>query len=128
MMRTSVLSGNVFGCRGHRARQHTLHPRGGTQPTTHSRALSASAVGNARHSPTPGNQRNHQRTSPRVHPFHVSDHRSAFPVAEVAEAHLRIFPDRAGIEPDIIRRDLTVDPHLVVPTQFVFDVRYQTVS
>jgi len=58
-------------------------------------------------------------------PFHVSNHRAAFPIEEVTEAELRILPDCAGIEPLQIRGDLEVDPQLFMPTQSVFKVRYQ---
>jgi hypothetical protein len=107
-------------------RQETLHPRGGT-PANNPLACFVGVSGRER-TPLPRHQETKETTKElrRVsHPFHVSDHRGAFPVAEVAEADLRIFPDRAGIESAVIRRDLTLDPHLFVPTQFVFDVRYQ---
>src|SRR6478736_377037 len=108
------------------ARQDTLHPRGGT-PADNPFACFVGVSGRER-TPLPRHQEAKETTKElrRVsHPFHVSDHRGAIPVAEVAEADLRIFPDRAGIESAVITRDLTVDPHLFVPTQFVFDARYQ---
>src|SRR6476619_262976 len=106
--------------------QETLHPRGGT-PANNPLACFVGFSGGER-TPLPRHQETKETTKElrRVsHPFHVSDHRGAFPVAEVPEADLRILPDRAGLESAEIRRDLTVDPHLFVPTQFVFDARYQ---
>jgi hypothetical protein len=79
------------------------------------------------YTPLPMQQETEQTTKElhRVfHPFHVSDQHGAFPIEEVTEAELRIFPDRAGSDPDEIRCDLALDPHLLVPIEFVFEGRY----
>ena len=105
----------VDRCAGRRARrQETLHPRGGT-PANNPLACFVGVSGREctpipRHQETKETTKELRRVS---HPFHVSDHRGAFPIAEVAEAHLRIFPDCAGIESDVIRRDLAIDAHLL---------------
>ena len=90
----------------------------GPPPTTHSRALSASAVGNARHLlQTPGNQRNPENFAACL------IHSTSVTIAARSQSRrwlkptFVLLPDRAGIESLlVIRRDSTEDPHLFVPT------------
>jgi len=80
--------------------QETLHPRGGT-PANNPLACFVGVSGRER-TPLPRHQETKETTKElrRVsHPFHVSDHRGAFPVAEVAEADLswqRLLAGSAG--------------------------------
>ena len=80
--------------------QETLHPRGGT-PANNPLACFVGFSGGER-TPLPRHQEAKETTKEvrRVsHPFHVSDHRGAFPVAEVAEADLswqRLLAGSAG--------------------------------
>jgi hypothetical protein len=71
----------------------------GPPPTTHSRAVSASAVGNTRHSPGIRIPKNFVARLIHSTPFHVRDERRV--PEEVTEAELPTLPSgRAGIDPD----------------------------